>query len=402
MSNPRLTVVVPTRERSDTLFHTLRTLIAQDYPYCEFLVSDNHSQDDTRAVVAEFPDGRLRYINTGRRLSMAQNWEFALGHARGDFITYIGDDDGFIPGSLSVAMNIIDAHGGLALVWEKAEYCWPDYIDAGMRNSVSTRVTDFSLSHLSGDAERGRVLAFRTGYTRLPCLYNGIVPKQSLLDLKRISDNGVFFNAISPDAYSAIALSAVLANYMISTYPFSVSGASRHSNGTSFMKRGTDGKEDNPTTRFYSENSLTYDERLLLAPSIPVVVMGEYLLIKQYMPSLGLGEPDWGLYVKKLVKDASDSAQPSAVLRSARHTALKLGLILAAPDILDTKPVKELPRTRLEGGVMHFWPNTELVENIYDACLLVASLAGDPGRLRFSSKTLKGRSWVPRIFRKSH
>ncbi|WNO03723.1 glycosyltransferase family 2 protein [Rhodoferax mekongensis] len=402
MNNPRLTVVVPTRERADTLRHTLRTLIAQDYQDCEFLVSDNFSQDDTSAVVAEFSDTRLRYVNTGKRLSMAQNWEFALDHARGEFITYIGDDDGFIPGALAGAMRIINTHGGLALVWEKAEYCWPDYIDAGMRNSVSTRVTDFSLTHLSGAEERVRVLAFKTGYTRLPCLYNGIVARQCMLDLKKSSDNGVFFNAISPDAYSAIALSVRLGKYLSSNYPFSVSGASRHSNGTSFMKRGTDGKEDNPTTKFYSENPLSYDERLLLAPSIPVVVMGEYLLIKQHMPSLGLSEPDWGLYVKKLVKDAGDSARPSAVLRSARHTAGKLGLNLTAPDIPDPEPMTATARTSLEGGVMHLRPSTQLVENIFDACLLVATLAGDPEWVKYSSKSINGRSWVPKIFRKTH
>jgi hypothetical protein len=402
MKNPRLTVIVPTRERSDTLVHTLRTLIAQDYRHCEFLVSDNFSQDDTRAVVAEFSDVRVRYLNTGRRLSMAQNWEFALEHARGDFITYIGDDDGFVPCALSAVMRIIDAHSGMALVWEKAEYCWPDYIDAGMRNWLSARVNDYSLSFADGATERARVLAFKTGYTRLPCVYNGIVPKQGLLDLKKISDNGVFFNAISPDAYSGIALSVTLGKYLTSTYPFSVSGASRHSNGTSFMKRGTDGNEDNPTTKFYAENPLTYDERLLLAPSIPVVVMGEYLLLKRHMPTLDLGEPDWGLYVRKLIKDSADSARPSAVLRSARHTAQRLGLSVAAPDIPDPEPTTELPRTRLEGGVMHFRPSTELVENIYDACLLVASLTGDPGRVKFSSKAIKDRSWVPKIFRNTH
>lgn len=395
-------MVVPTRERADTLRHTLRTLIAQDYQDCEFLVSDNFSQDDTCAVVAEFSDTRLRYINTGKRLSMAQNWEFALEHARGEFITYIGDDDGFIPGALAGAMRIINAHGGLALVWEKAEYCWPDYIDAGMRNSVSTRITDFSLTHLLGTEERVRVLAFKTGYTRLPCLYNGIVPKQCMLDLKKSSDNGFFFNAISPDAYSAIALSVILGKYLSSNYPFSVSGASRHSNGTSFMKRGTDGKEDNPTTKFYSENPLSYDERLLLAPSIPVVVMGEYLLIKQHMPSLGLSEPDWGVYVKKLVKDARDSARPSAVLRSARHTAGKLGLNLTIPDIPDPEPMTAIARMSLDGGVMQLRPSTQLVENVFDACLLVASLAGDPERVKYSSKSINGRSWVPKILRKPH
>ena len=105
---PKLTVIIPTRERSDTLMHTLRTLVDQDYRDCEFIVSDNHSQDNTKQVVQDFSDPRICYINTGKRVSMSKNWEFALEHARGSFVTYIGDDDGFIPGALSGAMAILE------------------------------------------------------------------------------------------------------------------------------------------------------------------------------------------------------------------------------------------------------------------------------------------------------
>lgn len=401
MSNPQLTVVIPTRERPDTLRHTLRTLLIQDYAACEFLVSDNHSQDETRSVVEEFDDPRLRYINTGQRVSMAQNWEFALGHARGTYITYIGDDDGFVPGALASAMRILENRNASALVWEKAEYCWPDYIDPRMSNWLSTRLEGFHLQWLDGATERARVMGFKAGYTRLPCLYNGIVRRQLLIELQGVSDNGVFFNAISPDCYSAIALSTSVGKYLSSNYPFSVSGASRHSNGTSFMKRGTDGKQDNPTTKFYAENQLQYDERILLAPSIPVVLLGEYLLLKKHVPVLALPEPDWTLYLKKLAGDARDSARPSAVLQSARHTASRVGQSLSVADLPNPVPPTDMPVTHLDGsGVLHFRPDPQLVENVFDACVLAASLAGSPDGLQLVAARSRGRSWIPKIFRR--
>ena len=76
------TVVIPTRERCDTLEHTLRTCVMQEYTNLEIIVSDNYSQDHTREVVEYFKDSRIRYINTGKRISMSDNYEFALSHVK--------------------------------------------------------------------------------------------------------------------------------------------------------------------------------------------------------------------------------------------------------------------------------------------------------------------------------
>ncbi len=60
MNSPKLTVIIPTRERADTLFHTLRTVLEQEYENLEIIVSDNASIDNTRQVVSQFTDVRLR------------------------------------------------------------------------------------------------------------------------------------------------------------------------------------------------------------------------------------------------------------------------------------------------------------------------------------------------------
>ncbi len=74
----KFTVIIPTRERADTLYYSLKTCVTQDYDDLEILVSDNFSQDNTREVVESFKDPRIRYINTGKRVSMSDNWEFAV------------------------------------------------------------------------------------------------------------------------------------------------------------------------------------------------------------------------------------------------------------------------------------------------------------------------------------
>src|SRR5690606_25949425 len=96
-ARPKITVIIPTRERCDVFVSALKTVTGQNYDDLEILVSDNFSQDATEEVARQSNDPRVRYLNTGRRLSMAHNWEFALEHATGDWVTIVGDDDGLLP-----------------------------------------------------------------------------------------------------------------------------------------------------------------------------------------------------------------------------------------------------------------------------------------------------------------
>ena len=74
----KFTIIIPTRERCDTLYHTIRTCLNQTYKNYEIIVSDNFSQDDTKKIVTSFDDKRITYINTGKRCSMSENFEFAF------------------------------------------------------------------------------------------------------------------------------------------------------------------------------------------------------------------------------------------------------------------------------------------------------------------------------------
>src|SRR5688572_18460689 len=107
----RFTIIVPTRDRPDTLVHTLKTCTMQDFERLEILVSDNHSQGATADVVAAVKDPRVRYIRTDRRIGMSQNWEFALGHIDDGFVLVVGDDDALLPNAIREISEILDETG---------------------------------------------------------------------------------------------------------------------------------------------------------------------------------------------------------------------------------------------------------------------------------------------------
>jgi GT2 family glycosyltransferase len=86
---PRVSVVVCTYNGARTLEQCLRSLQALDYPDYEIVVVDDGSTDNTRAILARFPEVRvIHQLNRG--LSAARN--VGLHAATGSLVAYTDDD----------------------------------------------------------------------------------------------------------------------------------------------------------------------------------------------------------------------------------------------------------------------------------------------------------------------
>ena len=266
----KFTIVIPTRERMDTLEWSIKTCLCQDYEDFEVLVSDNASQDGTADLVKSFSDPRIRYINTGKRLGMSQNWEFALSHVEASYVFFMGDDDGLLPDALQKANQLLTEYQVDALTWKKASYSWPNCINSNAQNCLVISLRR-GVELRNSEQMLRRVCDFDptlrgTSYEQLPGLYNSFVAI-SAIDKAR-SQTGKFFCSQIPDVYSAIALTSSVKTYAYSDRPLSINGASSHSNGTSYMKS----PKGATSAKFLSEDNIPFHPDILLAPSIPVIL----------------------------------------------------------------------------------------------------------------------------------
>ena len=274
------TIVIPTRERQDTLVHTIATALAQDYNRFEVLISDNASLDNTRNVVESIGDPRLRYVRTSTRISMSHNWEFALNHVRDGWVTVLGDDDGLLPGALRLVNKMIGETGARAIRSNGCFYHWPGLggscygrLSRSLRRGYEVRQSSRWLQE---------VMDGRASYTELPMLYNGGFVSKSLIDTAK-RHTGSLFLSMTPDVYSAIVFSMLTEDYVYSYEPLAINGASLHSGGTAiFSGRKTNSKHD-PAEKFYSEDNISFHPELPLTRygrpvrSIPVTVYEAYL-----------------------------------------------------------------------------------------------------------------------------
>ena len=135
--SPFFSIVMPTRNRAHFLRCSLQTALEQTYDDYEIVVSDNYSSDDTPKVVQELGNQRVRYVRTDKALSMPESWEFALSHARGEYVTFLSDDEARSPRLLETAAKIISERNVELVVWPYCCYYYSTWYDRLCRNALS-------------------------------------------------------------------------------------------------------------------------------------------------------------------------------------------------------------------------------------------------------------------------
>ena len=96
----RLSIGVPAYNQGSFLRETLESLVRQEVPFDEIVVSDNHSTDETAQVIAElqteYPD-QLRAVRPPEHLTAVGNWNFTTAQLTGDWVSLLSSDDVALP-----------------------------------------------------------------------------------------------------------------------------------------------------------------------------------------------------------------------------------------------------------------------------------------------------------------
>jgi chlorobactene glucosyltransferase len=114
VGRPRISVLVPARDESANIAECVRGLLAQSYPATEILVLDDHSTDDTAAIVrgigTEQGDGRLRLLPGRERPDgwIGKHWAcHQLAEAAvGDWLLFVDADTRHRPDSIAATLAL--------------------------------------------------------------------------------------------------------------------------------------------------------------------------------------------------------------------------------------------------------------------------------------------------------
>jgi glycosyltransferase involved in cell wall biosynthesis len=117
----KLSICIPTYNRApylrDCLERCLKDVVL-DFPF-EIVVSDNHSTDDTEEVVRSFiaQDAPIRYVKGDVNTGMIPNMNSALRLGRGEYLTYLADDDRLIGAEIAKVVSYLDANESILVCY---------------------------------------------------------------------------------------------------------------------------------------------------------------------------------------------------------------------------------------------------------------------------------------------
>ena len=283
MNRPRFSIVVPTRQRPHTLSHTLATILRQDHDSFEVIVADNASSSETRAIVEAINSPKIRYVRSDSPLTIAANWMRGLAATRGEWITYLGDDDGLMPSALRDVEAIITTHSVESIGYYRGTYAWPCADDTGEANLLQFPISDNIQVTAARDALAEMMQAPWTCPIPLP--YHGWISRSVL---NRAAASGDIFCSNYPDTFAGILLAAHTDYFATVESPLSINGYSATSSSmrwlhTSHGKETKDEVHSMPASEVIPGHPSVPD-----ALSVPGIILDGLLLVRDRLGDSGI------------------------------------------------------------------------------------------------------------------
>jgi len=116
---PLVSIVTPSYNQARFLPEAIQSVLSQDYPHKEYIIVDGASQDGSPAIIRGYasqlawwvsePDqGQTDAINKG------------FSHASGEILAWLNSDDTYLPGAIAGAVEFLQAHPEVAMVYGDA------------------------------------------------------------------------------------------------------------------------------------------------------------------------------------------------------------------------------------------------------------------------------------------
>ncbi len=110
MPETKVTIAIPTYNRSELLKTSLQSALSQDYSDFQVLILDNASTDDTEAVVRSQADSRITYIRNETNIGIFRNWQRTVEVNSSPYLTILSDDDILLSNFIRESVLALDNH----------------------------------------------------------------------------------------------------------------------------------------------------------------------------------------------------------------------------------------------------------------------------------------------------
>jgi Glycosyl transferase family 2 len=130
--DPLVTIVLPTYNGVRFLEASIRSCLGQTYRNLELVVVDDGSTADIRAVVARFPDSRVRYFRHEQNQGVAAGLNTGFENSRGRYLTWTSDDNFYAPGAIETLVAFLRKYPEVDFVYSQSHLIDEDGVVSGL------------------------------------------------------------------------------------------------------------------------------------------------------------------------------------------------------------------------------------------------------------------------------
>ncbi len=206
-----ISVIMPTYNRAYIIERAIRSVLSQSYSNFELIIVDDGSTDETKAIIENFQEERIRFIcyTENKGACFARN--LGMNNANGEYIAFLDSDNRWDTTYLENRIRVFENEGKeIGLVWgrvkiskNREEYVFPDDEQVAKIKTKQTYENLIPMMLLDNMIDTNAAMITRACVERV----GGFCER-----LGRLQDWEFFFRVIVNSGYKSIFADDCLAN----------------------------------------------------------------------------------------------------------------------------------------------------------------------------------------------
>ena len=116
-NKPLVSVIMNCHNGQKFLSDAIQSIINQTYKNWELIFWDNFSTDESKKILSQFKDKRIKYFKSKKFTSLYKARNLAIQNVKGEFISFLDTDDMWQKDKLEKHMNFFSKNKDYKIVY---------------------------------------------------------------------------------------------------------------------------------------------------------------------------------------------------------------------------------------------------------------------------------------------